>query len=256
MKNLTILAFHRVFPRERGTISVTTEMFEQQIRWFLDHGYQVMTLKQVYDSYLSKGCPIDKKTLVITFDDGYRDNHMYAFPILKKLNVPAVVFLTAQYIGTTQFFPWEQKELPGISLTNEDLPLTWKEVKELVNAGWEMGSHSLTHPDLIFMDDAGIHHELKRSKELIEQNLGIPITSFCGPRGYIDERVITSTEAAGYQIGVVNPPWGGIPETRFSLKRVGVYQHDTLLKLRLKISPVFQWWRELRSKQPVPREHT
>jgi peptidoglycan/xylan/chitin deacetylase (PgdA/CDA1 family) len=246
MKNLLILAYHRVFPDPRGALAVTPENFELQLRSFLKKGYHALPLKDVFFNYLKDGKPIPKKTLVITFDDGYKDNYTYAMPILKKLNVPATVFLAADYIGRDVTFPWDNADpdLKNVTMSSMDHPLTWEQVKDLQKAGIEFGSHTMTHPKLTHISLHDAWDELYRSKQLIEQKLGVPVYSFCAPHGYLNAALVKLSEKAGYAVGVLNPPGipgqdAGLPETRYSLRRIGVYSHDTVDRLQLKNSFLF-----------------
>jgi len=141
-----ILMYHRVVPtsvddarattwlryRSLPGIVVSPEMFENQLR-FLKRKYRIVSLEDLA-RLLAAGDDIPPKSVVITFDDGWRDNFDYAFPILKKLNVPATIFLTAEYIGTEKLF-WPEKvialfdaiaeakvdypDLSGMSLPND-----------------------------------------------------------------------------------------------------------------------------------------
>jgi len=258
MKHVTILAYHRVFPDKRGSLAVTPENFEYQLTSFLQKGYSAITLKDLYENYLKMGKAIPPRTLVITFDDGYKDNYAYAFPILRKLKVPATIFLAADYIGKEVTFPWDRidPDLLNVTFTSMDHPLTWEQSKEMHQAGIEFGSHTMTHPKLtqISLDEA--RNELYSSKQMIEEKLGAPVYSFCAPYGYINPGVLKLSEKAGYMVGVLNPPGipgqdAGLPETRYSLRRIGVYSHDTVEKLHLKNSFLFtNLFRTIRSWLP------
>lgn len=255
MKNLTILAYHRVFPEKRGSLAVTPEIFEEQLTAFLKKGYTARTLKEVYELYLKADKKLPRKTLVLTFDDGYRDNYDYAFPVLKKLKVPATIFLAMNYIGKNKHFHWdlEDPDLANIKLDDRDHPLTWDQVKEMSAAGLEFGSHTLGHPKLtdISMNDAW--QEIHQSKKLLEEKLSKSVFSFCAPHGYVNSALLKLSQKAGYAMGVLNPPGikgqdAGLPEDRYSLRRIGVYAHDSVASLNLKNSCFFNTFRKLRAQ--------
>ncbi len=246
MKNLTILAYHRVFPEPRGVLAVTPELFEQQLRSFLKKGYTAYTLCDVHKKFIKKGKKVPRKTLVITFDDGYKDNYVYAFPILQRLKLPATIFLTAEYIGTARTFPWDETDpdLTGTSLGEMDHPLTWEQVREMAQKGIEFGSHTMTHPKLTRIDIHDAQKEMVRSKQRIEKELGKPVHSFCAPHGYLNGALVELTKSSGYALGVLNPPGitgqdKDLPETIYSLRRIGVYAADSVRKLHLKNSFLF-----------------
>lgn len=101
--------YHRVSARvdDWSLRPTSPSIFENQIRYFVQN-YKIISLHQVI-KYLAEGkLPEDKKTLAITFDDGYKDNHAYAYPILKKYRVPATIFLIAHNIGSEELFWWDK----------------------------------------------------------------------------------------------------------------------------------------------------
>ena len=110
---MRILLYHRVLDIQKGGdfcslpgIIVSVNMFNQQMR-YLSKNYNVISLDHLVDS-LKNNSPLPKKGVVITFDDGWRDNYSFALPILKKYNLPATIFLTSGYIGTNKTFWPEQ----------------------------------------------------------------------------------------------------------------------------------------------------
>ncbi|MFC1517576.1 polysaccharide deacetylase family protein [Candidatus Margulisiibacteriota bacterium] len=254
MKNLTILAYHRVFPEHRGELAVTPQQFKDQLSFFIKRKYSFKTLKEVYELYLQNDKAIPQKTIVITFDDGYRDNYEYAYPILKELNLPATIFLVANYIDQNKHFPWDKEDpaLKNIILSEKDYPLTWQQVKEMQTTGIEFGSHTLEHHKLTHIPIQDAWQEIYQSKQLLEERLQAKIYSFCAPHGYVNSALTKLSEKSGYTLGVLNPPGirgqdAGLPETNHSLRRIGVYQKDTPFKLLLKESALFNLYRKIRS---------
>ncbi|MBU0580505.1 MAG: polysaccharide deacetylase family protein [Candidatus Margulisbacteria bacterium] len=254
MKNLTILAYHRVCPEFRGALAVTPEQFEQHIISFLKKGYQIKNLKDIYELYFKQGQSIPKKTLVLTFDDGYQDNYTYAFPVIKKYKLSATIFLAVNYINQKKHFRWdlEDPDLANIQLDARDYPLTWPQIKEMHKYGLEFGSHTLDHPKLTKIPIHDAWQEIYQSRQDIEKELGTKVYSFCAPHGYLNSALTKLSEKAGYAVGVLNPP--GIAnqdlhlnETIYSLRRIGVYQHDNVNRLLLKQSFLFNIYRKIRS---------
>ena len=112
-QSVVILLYHRVIPSDKlsevfssPAIVVFQDTFEKQIRFLLQN-YKVMSLYEFFDLYLQNS-PFPQKTAVLTFDDGWSDNYVYAFPILKKYNIPATIFLTTGFMGNTSTF-WQEK---------------------------------------------------------------------------------------------------------------------------------------------------
>lgn len=242
MKNLKILAYHRILPEARNALSVHTRDFEKHIRFFIKNGWECLTLRELSDLYLKKNRKLDRKIFVITFDDGYRNNYEHAYPILRKYGIRATIFLTVDYIGKHKPFYWDKSHLPGI--ITDDYPLDWDEVCEMKKYGIEFGSHTLTHLELanIRLDDA--RRQICESKAILDSKLSQNTVSFCYPKGSMNENICRLVKEANYEIAVITPPVAGIEEANFTLKRVGLYNKDSFLMFRLKISVLFSLLRE------------
>lgn len=105
---IAILIYHRVSPR-RDSWSLeplSPQSFERQMRYF-SQNYEILPLDRLVE-HIKQGEPLPEKAVVITFDDGYKDNYRYAYPILKKYHVPATIFLTTGHIGTGNLFWWDK----------------------------------------------------------------------------------------------------------------------------------------------------
>ena len=244
MKDYLILAYHRVLPSElalkRGIISVTLENFEKQIKYFKDNDWDSLSLEEFHFTNSRK--PSTYKKLIITFDDGYRDNYMYAFPILQKYNFKATIFLTAGYLNT------EKNLFFGDSINYEpdmiDNILTYDEILEMSSYGIEFGSHTVNHPKLAEIKIEKARYEIEESKKIIEKYLNKEITSFCYPYGNLNNSIIEIVKNADYKIGVVTPSRPGIEFSNFTFRRTGIYLKDSMLKFQIKNSKLFYGFRE------------
>jgi peptidoglycan/xylan/chitin deacetylase (PgdA/CDA1 family) len=133
----------------------------------------------------------------------------------------------------------------GTPHERELLPMSVRQVQELLQHGWEAGSHTRTHPRLSELDDAAILPELERSRAECEALTGMPCTSLAYPYGDFDERVTAATEQAGYRAA-------GTLSSRFNTglalewPRVGVYNRDTERRFRVKVSPTIRRVRSTR----------
>jgi len=155
--------------------------FEEQMKWLADNGYQTITVSQLVN-LIYNGGQIPERPVVITFDDGNSDIYINAFPILKKYGFVATFYLVESYIN------------------GQDM-ITTDQVKELIQSGWEIGSHSKTHAHL---PAAGtdLAQEIRMSKLDMEKLLGVKINSFAYPFGEINDEVIRLTSAYGFTSGV------------------------------------------------------
>lgn len=117
--------------------------------------------------------------VVMTFDDGHLSDHDIALPLLRQADASATFFIVPDFIGKDGFMQWHH-------------------VRALHDAGMEIGSHSLTHPDFRRLDSSAASDEFSHSKQEIEQQIGAPIHSFAFPFGFAPKRYYTLARAAGY----------------------------------------------------------
>jgi peptidoglycan/xylan/chitin deacetylase (PgdA/CDA1 family) len=120
--------------------------------------------------------------VVITFDDGNLDVYTTAFPILRELGFVGVFYIVGDRLGAEGYVNAAQ-------------------LSEMIAAGWEVGSHSLTHVDLT-LDHALVREEVLQSRLLLEEALGVPVRSFAYPFGLVDDYVMEKTEDYGYTSGM------------------------------------------------------
>jgi peptidoglycan/xylan/chitin deacetylase (PgdA/CDA1 family) len=154
-------------------INTLPDVFSQQMRWLRNAGYRSIDLKQAWTG-LEAGADLSK-TIVITFDDGYRDFYTDALPILKQCGFTATIFLATDRIHRAP------ARVEGADY------LTWSDVRELHAQGIGFGSHTVSHPDLRSLGPEQIEYELGHSKEVIEQHLGAAIECFSYPFGFPEE---------------------------------------------------------------------
>ena len=128
---MLILAYHRVNPGAKDGLSVTPSMLEDQLLYLQTCGWENVMLDE---QALSGQLMVKAKKFAITFDDGYRDNYLHAFPLLKRLGMRATVFVSSGYVDTGQPFPWVSKRYQGNALQQEDLPLNI--TKHVPNGGF------------------------------------------------------------------------------------------------------------------------
>ena len=221
-RRFQILAYHKVSPDPHPFFEpVHPDVFEKQIE-FLGRYYRVMPLLELVERS-GKG-DVPAGAVAITFDDGYRDNYEYAFPILKKYRVGATIFVSTGAIETGELL-WHDrvfdafrfatvehalslkpilakaKELygdgrlrfvekieealrPAPQETAKDRMLTWHQIRQMNAAGIDFGSHTVSHPILTRIPRHEVVRELCESKEQISAHLGTPISSFAYPNGH------------------------------------------------------------------------
>lgn len=190
----------------RLDLSVTPANFDAQMNYLAKKGYSPVRLVDLAE-FLRNGKPLPLKPIVITFDDGYEDNYQNAFPILKKYKFPATFFVITQAIDD---------EKTGY--------MTWNQLEEMAIERMEVGSHSITHPDLKDKPRAFQVGEITGSKLVIESRIGTPVKTFSYPAGKYDAVTIDVLRSAGYLAAVTTEPQGARQsvDRPFELQRIRV----------------------------------
>lgn len=168
----------------RRDLSVPPQLFEQHLRYFRDAGYHSIGLADLV-LYLQTGMPLPPKPIIFTFDDGYADHYVHAFPLLQKYGFRGTFFI-----------------ITGFADEGREGYLSWDEIKAMHDAGMEIGVHGYTHTDLRGRDTDYIVWQSLGPREAIETRLGVPPHIFCYPFGSYDEQVIAVVRSAHYWAGV------------------------------------------------------
>jgi peptidoglycan/xylan/chitin deacetylase (PgdA/CDA1 family) len=237
MSDLLVLCYHAVSDRWPADLSISPAGLERQLAFLAEAGYVGATF---HDAVRGSSAT---KTVAITFDDAYHSVLRLAFPLLERHGFPATVFVPTAFAERPEPMAW-----PGIDhwrggpYEDELVPMTWGELRTLAAAGWEIGSHTRTHPRLTELDDATLSEELERSRADCEQGGGEPCRSLAYPYGAVDDRVAEAARSAGYAAGATLPRHLHAPSP-LRWPRVGVYRRDGLVRYRLKVSPRIRWLR-------------
>ena len=194
----------------RRDLSVPPELFADHLDRLLAEGYAPVSLYQVIDS-LQRGAPLPQKPVVITFDDGYRDNYVNAFPLLKERGMPATIFVV------TDFMDEERPEY-----------LTWAMAREMLAAGISIESHGRNHVSLESKDDDYLVWQALGSLETIEHELGVRPRFVSYPAGEYDQRTIDVFRSAHYWAGFTTQQGANLDNQRpFELPRIRVRNTTT-----------------------------
>lgn len=213
-----ILMYHVIGHVQPGTPSpslwVSPDQFRAEVRALRDGGFHGVTLRDVWNAW-HHDAELPRKPIVLSFDDGYEGQVRDALPALRAVGWPGVLNLTL-------------KNLPEIGGT--------RGARRLVAAGWEIDSHTLTHPDLTTLPDAELRREVRGSRARIRRLLGQPARFFCYPSGRYDARVIQAVRDAGYLAATtVAPGWATPAADPFALARVRVDGEMTTAQLMQRL---------------------
>jgi len=235
VNKLLVLCYHAISPSWEAGLSVTPEAFERQIVGLRKRGYAGTTFADVVEREPSE------PTVVVTFDDAFQSVKTYAAPILHDAGYPATVFAPTDYVSARSPLAW-----PGLDhwLRTPDghelASMGWEDLGELMEDGWEIGSHSRRHPMLSSLDDDTLMAELAESRQTCGARLGRPATTIAYPYGDTDARVQRHAEHAGYS-GAAALEWQTATLDRFRFPRVGIYHKDTWARFRLKVGPLTEY---------------
>jgi peptidoglycan/xylan/chitin deacetylase (PgdA/CDA1 family) len=241
MPRIPILMYHSISDsndsnRHPYYRTVTTpRVFEQHMKFLRDDGYQTIGLSEAVQRLKGPTEAAEKK-VAITFDDGFEDFYSNAFPVLSKYRQSATMFLPTAYIGH-QARKFKTTEC-----------LTWKQVRELQEAGMQFGSHTVTHPQLRTLDTRDVEDEVRRSKDEIENELGSPVTSFSYPYAFPEadsaftQRLGTILEETGYENGVSTIIGKAkAAKGRFFMSRLPANSSDDIPLFSAKLNGGYDW---------------
>ncbi len=175
-----ILTYHSI-SSGRSPLCTSPRLFAQQMAWLRASGHRVVPLAGLIEALEGKR-ELPRRAVALTFDDGFSDFHDAAFPILRRLEFPATVFLVTAYSGATNRWPGQPAWAEERSL------LSWEQVRDLAQQGVSFGAHSDTHPDLSRLSREDLDREVALSRNKLLAQLGAPPEFFCYPYGRCSSR--------------------------------------------------------------------
>ncbi len=194
MGEVPILTYHRVGSSPR---------FAGQVAALERKGYEAVTLGRVWQAWRGEAS-LPRRPVVLTFDDGYLSQYRTAARTLRARRWPGVLNLQTDRLGVAG----------GV---------TRKQVRTLLSDGWELDSHSVSHPDLTEVGPARLRRELAGSRDAIAREFGVTPSFFCFPYGHADAAAEAAVRAAGYLAATTTRRGVASPRgDRFALPRISV----------------------------------
>jgi peptidoglycan/xylan/chitin deacetylase (PgdA/CDA1 family) len=227
--SVLVLCYHGISERWPAPTAVTPERLEGQLSMLVKRGYRGATFSDALTA------PRTERTLAVTFDDATSSVARLAAPILERLELPATVFVPTGFPDTGRLMAWPgQDDWAGTEHESELTCMSWDELRSLAARGWEIGSHTRSHPRLTALDDGALETELCGSREDCELQIERTCTSFAYPYSDFDDRVVRAAGKAGYRFGATVPR---VPTAPLPLQwpRVGVYRTDSPRRLAARI---------------------
>jgi peptidoglycan/xylan/chitin deacetylase (PgdA/CDA1 family) len=239
-----ILCYHAVSDSWPSVGAVETDVLERQLRYLLRKGYRPLTLSTAL-AYRGQ-----ERVLVVTFDDAFASVIKRGLAVLERYAVPATLFVATEYATAAAPMTWSTLgRWVGTEHEDELRCMSWEEVRRLAGLGWEIGSHTCSHPDLTTIGIEPAATELGRSLEICAAEVQRPCTSLAYPFGAYDEKVVKLARRAGYEQAVTLGDRLLGPRSRkrpLELSREGVYRTTGWPQFLAATSPLLGRFRGLR----------
>jgi peptidoglycan/xylan/chitin deacetylase (PgdA/CDA1 family) len=253
-----VLGLHRVLESGVVTVSHPAILLQKNtfasLLQFLEKDFAFVRLLDWLDQTTALTA---RAECIVTFDDGWADNYLMAWPMLRERRIPATIFLSTDYIDTNKMFWVERfrasrsedpevdnliesyKRMPAAErelalqgkltqtseLPSTDAMLTWSQVREMCKDGIEFGSHTHTHPLLSHEDQTTAEQEIVIPRDVLREQAGIRVRTFAYPNGDWNHAVRSAVERNGYECAfTTRSRWYRRGEDRFAIPRILLHE--------------------------------
>ena len=235
VRSVPVLNYHQINDTEKNSLTINSEQFAAQMKYLKDAGYTTITISDMLAAWNGQGTLPDKP-IIITFDDGYKDNLRHAFPILEQYGFKATVFVVTDYVNTYPNY------------------LSWEDALAMQQSGLiEIESHTLSHQDLTkSSSEEAIRWQLNGSRQALKWHLKKDARYLAYPAGAYDKKVLRLVEDMGYKAAFTVHYGLCDPENSnpYALSRITVFgsvSHTLFrFKLRLWFAPVIEPLNDIR----------
>ncbi len=229
---IPVLYYHKIdYPKKDAVykgLYVTPEQFKRQVSLLKFLGYDTVNPKEIL-SFIKGHKPPVKKPLLITFDDGYENNYLNAYPILKSAGFSSIIFVSSGFIGKKSVVSDERERVKENFLNKN-------EIKEMFKNGFFIGSHGINHYYLDRLEEGVLIGELIASKAYLEHIINAPVDFFSYPFGAYNPIVMRAVKNAGYTAAFTTASGRiEVGDNSFELKRIPVNGYNNILNFLLKI---------------------
>jgi len=236
--SVPVLMYHHVLP-ERGFIASSIKQFESQMRFLAEDGWKTLSSEEFLSFKKGKYSP-PKKSVLITFDDGWRDNYEVAYPILKKYGLKATLFVITEWVDkasevTSGFFPCQHNLAKSkVCESPSSVFCSWDHL-ELMRDVFDYQSHTHTHRDCYFSEICW-EDEFSLSKQLLKERLGVEANQICWPRGEFNAELVEMLPNYGFDLHHTTMRGANkFSDFEIAVKRIAVKNDEKWLKKTLSI---------------------
>ena len=221
-----VLNYHNI-DNMNISLSVLPKDFEAQMKYLKENNFHTITPDELY-SALSGSTELPENPVLITFDDGYEDNYVYAYPILQKYGFKGTIFVITSFLDK-----------------NMKNYVTWEQAEEMEASGTiSIQSHTVTHSSMTELSDEQLRHELADSKQAIESHLNKPIHFIAYPTGTYNLHIAQLVKEAGYD-GAFTIKYGNVDKASnlYAIERIPVFHTENTFKSfleRIQYIPIFE----------------
>lgn len=229
------LCYHSIAPEGPRYLTISADLFERQLDLLRRRGYRSGGIDELAEAAAGRG---RRRTVFLTFDDGFRDNYETALPLLREYGFGAFVFPLVPLLEHGGPLEW-----PEVAADRDRYPgtmrsLTWEMLGEMCEGGFEVGSHTLTHPHLPELSEAELREQLERSRAALVERLG-SCETIAYPFGEWSPRVAAAAAGCGYRYAFSLPSGSGQRHTTaHSIPRLNVDYRDEPRRFAAKLSPL------------------
>lgn len=217
-QSIPVLYYHSIDYEKGNELRIPKEKFRQQMQYLKDNKYTTLSLDEFYN-FLVNNNPVPNKSVIITFDDGYKDNYENAFPILKEFGFRATIFVITSTIDKEKDF------------------LTSNELKEMSSCNIGIESHTVNHDNLNSLDYDAQIKTLKDSKEFLERILGKEVKYIAYPYGKWNENTLKAVKSAGYNMAFTTiGGWSNKDQGLYTLNRVYVSNNHNMDEFKRRLT--------------------
>jgi peptidoglycan/xylan/chitin deacetylase (PgdA/CDA1 family) len=236
---IPVLLYHSI-DSSGSVISITPKLFRAQMLWLKRNGYQTLSLPE-YVECLTSSNKSPHKSVVITFDDGFKNNYTIGLPVLCKFGFTATIFLATDHIGG--LCCWRGHEsIPQIPM------LSWEEILKMCDKGIDFGSHTCSHAFLTRLTRKELLAELRNSRHLMEEKLRRKVRFFSHPYGETNRETQRALKQCGYKggFGRLDFSHGNTAENLFDMTRIGTAHFSSVQAFQAGLLGTYAWYIRLK----------
>tara|TARA_B100000686_G_C16775990_1_gene968499 strand:- start:1683 stop:2393 length:711 start_codon:yes stop_codon:yes gene_type:complete len=223
---IPVLLYHSI-DNDNSPVSLNLADFEKHLLFLRKNNFISTDLNKLDEK--------NKKNIIITFDDGYKDNFLKALPLLKKYNYTAICYIVTSLIGKNNYWDNNKKEYSKKELMSES------DIVEWTKNGMEIGSHSHNHDNLTTLNNNEICDDLIKSKDKLENIIGKNIYSFSYPFGRINHHVYNNVKKIYKNAVTINRSrYNTLLHDKFLIPRIDMGRKLSSFKIYLKLRTIYE----------------